>query len=346
MSEVHEKYMQRCFQLALLGRGNVSPNPMVGCVILHNDKIIGEGYHQVYGGAHAEVNAINSVENKSLLKESVVYVNLEPCSHYGKTPPCAELLIKHQVKKVVIANKDPNPLVNGMGIQMLESAGIEVVCDVLHDEGIVLNKVFFTQKIQQRPYIVLKWAQSADGFMGKENEKVTISGEIAQLFTHKLRHTYDAILVGTKTAIVDNPELTDRFWKGKQPIRIVIDKSLSVPQSNHLLDKSCPTIIYNLQKEEQVDENLSYVMLEESDDFIFQIIDNLNSREIASLIVEGGVVTLQKFIDLELWDEINIIQSKNNLIHFGIKSPIFRGVVEQSLDLDKDIVSIYKTIFQ
>jgi diaminohydroxyphosphoribosylaminopyrimidine deaminase/5-amino-6-(5-phosphoribosylamino)uracil reductase len=346
MSEVHEKYMQRCFQLALLGRGNVSPNPMVGCVIVHNDKIIGEGYHQVYGGAHAEVNAINNVENKDLLKESVVYVNLEPCSHYGKTPPCADLLIKHQLKKVVIANKDPNPLVNGKGIQMLKSAGIEVVIDVLQEEGIVLNKVFFTHKIQQRPYIVLKWAQSADGFMGKENERVTISGEVAQLYSHKLRYTYDAIMVGTKTAIVDNPKLTDRFWNGRQPLRIIIDKNLTVPQSNHLLDKSCPTIIYNLQKEEHTDINLSYVKLEGEDDLIFKIIDSLNSKEIASLVVEGGAVTLQKFIDLDIWDEINIIQSKNNLIHFGIRSPVFRGIVEQNLDLDKDIVSIYKPISQ
>lgn len=344
MSEVHENYMQRCIQLALLGRGNVSPNPMVGCVIVHNDKIIGEGYHQVYGGAHAEVNAINTVENKDLLNESVVYVNLEPCSHHGKTPPCAELLIKHQVKKVVIANKDPNPLVNGKGIKMLESAGIEVVCDVLQDEGIVLNKVFFTHKIQQRPYIILKWAQSADGFLGKENERVTISGQVSQLFTHKLRHMNDAIMVGTKTAIIDNPQLIDRFWNGRQPLRVLIDKNLNVPQSHHLLDKSCPTIVYNLQLENQVDDNLSLVKLEDRDDFVFQIIENLNSRDIASLIVEGGAVTLQKFIDLDLWDEINVIQSKENMLLFGIKPPIFTGILAQNLDLVEDVLSIYKPI--
>lgn len=343
MAEAHEKYMRRCLALAALGKGNVSPNPMVGCVIVHNDTVIGEGYHQVYGGPHAEVNAIQSVEEKSLLKESTVYVNLEPCSHFGKTPPCADLLVQSGVKKVVIANKDPNPLVNGTGIHKLLNAGIEVVTDVLQDEGILLNKVFFTQKILQRPYVILKWAQSADGYMGKENERTIISGETAQLYSHKLRHDYDAIMVGTNTAIIDNPMLTDRYWNGKQPMRVLIDKNLNVPKTHHLFDGSVSTVVYN-ELEDYESKNLIYKKLTNGDNWVYIILDDLNTRNISSLIVEGGGVTLQKFIDLEVWDELHIIQSKENNIHYGIKPPRYHGIKVETMDLVQDVVTLYKPL--
>lgn len=344
MSEVSEKYMQRCFELASMGKGNVSPNPLVGCVIVNDGRIIGEGYHEIFGGPHAEVNALKSVEDKELLKGAVLYVNLEPCSHFGKTPPCADLIINQGIKKVVISNKDPNPLVNGNGIKRLQDAGIEVVINVLEKEGFSLNKCFFTHKIKHRPYVILKWAQSADGFMGRENERVQISGQIAQVFSHKLRHDYDAILVGTKTALVDNPKLTDRYWNGKQPVRVLIDKDLKVPQDSPILDGKHSSIVYNHLKNLKDSSNLEYVKLNNEKDVVFQILEDLNSRGITSLVVEGGATTLQKFLDLEVWDELCIIQSKDVILHRGLKSPNFTGTISGEQNLVSDIAYLYKPI--
>jgi diaminohydroxyphosphoribosylaminopyrimidine deaminase / 5-amino-6-(5-phosphoribosylamino)uracil reductase len=313
-------YMKRALQLARLGAGAVSPNPMVGCVIVHHGKIIGEGWHQKYGEAHAEVNAVNSVLDKSILSESEVYVTLEPCSHFGKTPPCADLLIKHQVKKVYVCNLDPNPLVAGKGIEKLRQAGIEVEMGLLETEGRELNKRFFTFIEKKRPYIILKWAESADGFIAKKNyEAIQISNLLSRRFVHKMRSQEDAILVGTNTAKYDNPKLDTRFWTGKNAIRLVIDKQLSLPETHHLFDKSQTTICFNNSLDKQKD-NISFVKIPENTSLEKFILEELYQRKIQSVIIEGGTKLLQSFIDLELYDEAVILKSQK-LLGDGITAP-------------------------
>jgi diaminohydroxyphosphoribosylaminopyrimidine deaminase/5-amino-6-(5-phosphoribosylamino)uracil reductase len=295
----------------------------VGCVIVHDGKIIGEGWHQKYGEAHAEVNAVGSVEDISLLKESTVYVNLEPCSHQGKTPPCADLLIHQQVKKVVIANGDPNPLVNGLGIKKLKAAGIEVVSGILEKEGRELNKRFFTFIEKKRPYIILKWAQSADGFVAHSNyESRWISNEYSRQLVHQWRSEEDAVLVGTRTAAHDNPALTVREWTGRNPVRIVIDRFLRLPETLRLFDQTEKTICYNLLKHEE-HKNLLLIRLGE-EGFIEQLVEDLFKQNIQSVIVEGGAQTLQFFIDLKLWDEARIFTA-SRFFGNGIIAPIIQG---------------------
>jgi diaminohydroxyphosphoribosylaminopyrimidine deaminase/5-amino-6-(5-phosphoribosylamino)uracil reductase len=241
-----EVFMRRALELALLGMGSVSPNPMVGCVIIHHDKIVGEGWHKQYGEAHAEVNAIATIADKSLLKECTVYVNLEPCSHFGKTPPCADLLIEHRVKKVVVANLDSNPLVASEGVKKLRTAGIEVITGILEKEGRELNKRFFTFMEKQRPYIMLKWAETSDGFIARENfDSKWISNEYSRQLVHKWRAENDAVLVGTKTAFHDNPELNVRDWSGRNPVRIVLDRFLRLSEKLHVFDRKQKTLCYN-----------------------------------------------------------------------------------------------------
>ena len=323
--------MQRGLQLAKLGAGKVSPNPMVGCVIVHDGKIIGEGYHQKYGEAHAEVNAINSMLDKSLLSESTVYVTLEPCFHVGKTPPCADLLIKHQVKKVIICNHDPNPLVAGKGIDKLRQAGIEVEIGLLEEEGRELNKRFFTYIEKARPYIILKWAESADGFIAKKNyEAVQISNLLSRRFVHKMRSREDAIMIGTNTARHDNPTLNTRFWTGKNAVRVLIDKDLSLPDNLNIFDGSQKTICYTTvarsTTSRSVLENNTQVVLQKDDLRSIEhfIIQDLYQRKIQSIIIEGGTILLQSFIDLGLWDEAFILKGKVNL-EDGIKAPKIGG---------------------
>jgi len=259
-----EFFMQRALELAQLGVGRVSPNPRVGCVIVHNNKIIGEGWHQKFGEAHAEVNAINSAKDQSLLKESTVYVNLEPCSHFGKTPPCVDLLIKHRVKKVVIGNLDSNPKVHGKGIKKLKDAGIETLTGVLEKEGHELNKRFFTFIEEQRPYIILKWAQTTDEFIAQKNfESKWISNEFSRQLVHRWRSEEDAVLVGTHTASHDNPSLTVRDWTGRNPTRIVIDRFLRLNDRLQLFDKKEKTICYNVLKHEEY-KNLLLVRIDEN----------------------------------------------------------------------------------
>ncbi|MEY4539726.1 MAG: bifunctional diaminohydroxyphosphoribosylaminopyrimidine [Bacteroidota bacterium] len=339
---INTQFMQRGLLLAKLGAGAVSPNPMVGCVIVHDGKIIGEGFHQKYGEAHAEVNAINSVLDKSLLLESTVYVTLEPCSHFGKTPPCADLLIKHQVKKVVICNYDPNPLVAGQGIEKLRQAGIEVEIGLLEEEGRELNKRFFTYIEKKRPFIILKWAESADGFIAKKNyEAIQISNLLSRRFVHKMRAEEDAIMVGTNTARYDNPKLDTRFWTGKNAVRVLIDKDLSLPENLYIFDNSQKTICYTTVARsstsrsvqvvsEDTDNNLSNVnegVLEvllratASEQFILQ---DLYQSKIQSIIIEGGTILLQSFIDLGLWDEAFILKS-TLMLEEGIKAPVVGG---------------------
>ena len=322
---INPQFMQRGLQLARLGAGAVSPNPMVGCVIVHDNKIIGEGYHQKYGEAHAEVNAINAVLDKSILSESDVYVTLEPCSHFGKTPPCADLLIKHQVKKVIICNNDPNPLVAGQGIEKLRQAGIEVEFGLLEQEGRELNKRFFTYIEKKRPYIILKWAESADGFIAKKNyEAVQISNVLSRRFVHKMRSEENAIMVGTNTAKYDNPKLDTRFWTGKNAARILIDKDLTLPKTLRIYDNSQITICYNLLKDDVLDNNI-FVKIPANNPIEQFIIQDLYQRKIQSIIIEGGTILLQNFINLGLWDEAFILKS-TLILENGINAPKIGGI--------------------
>ena len=333
-------YMQRAIELAKLGKGNVSPNPLVGCVIVCDDKIIGEGWHQLYGGAHAEVNAIHSVQDKNLLKQSTIYVNLEPCSHTGKTPPCADLLIQSSVKKVVIANEDSNPLVAGKGIKKLQEAGIEVITGVLEKQGHELNQRFFTFIESERPYIILKWAQTADGFIARENyESRWISNEFSRQLVHRWRSEEDAVLIGTKTAAHDNPHLSVRDWSGRNPVRIVIDRFLRLPKTLHLFDKSQKTIIYNLLKHEE-HENLIYIRLDEAD-FLDRLIKDLFKRKIQSIIVEGGAFTLNLLIQSGMWDEARVFSSTRSF-GSGIEAPVLRGNLIAEESISDDTLKIYQ----
>ena len=334
------QFMKRALELAEWGRGQVSPNPMVGCVIVHDDSIIGEGYHQQYGGPHAEPNAVHTVERPELLKESTVYVTLEPCAHFGKTPPCAQLLIDKHVKKVVVAVKDPNPLVAGRGIQMLRHAGIEVETGLLEQEAAASNKRFFTQIQKKRPYIILKWAQTKDGFVARADySSKWISNAHSRQLAHRWRAEEDAIMVGTKTAYYDNPRLNTRDWEGKDPVRVVIDKKLTLDSNLHLFDRSQPTICYNLEKDEE-EENLSFVKLEQ--DFgLRDILDDLYRRKVQSLIVEGGSFLLQMFISEELWDEARVFIGDTRF-DSGIPAPLLNQKPEEMRDIMGDLLCVYK----
>ncbi len=334
-----EHFMQRVMELAKLGVGRVSPNPLVGCVIVCEGAVVGEGWHKKYGEAHAEVNAINSVKDKELLKDSTVYVNLEPCAHTGKTPPCADLLVKHQVRKVVIANIDPNPLVSGKGIEKLKEAGIEVAIGVLENEGKNLNKRFFTFIEKQRPFIVLKWAQTQDGFIAHSNyESRRISSEFSRQLVHKWRSEEDAVLVGTKTAAHDNPTLSVRDWSGRNPTRVVIDRFLRLPSTLKLFDKTQHTICYNVIKNEE-HPNLSLIRLDEVE-FINQLVGNLYKQKIQSLIVEGGALTMKLFIDAGLWDEARIFTSPRSF-GTGIPAALFKGDIVSEELVSNDSLKIY-----
>ena len=334
-----ELFMQRALELAKLGAGHVSPNPLVGCVIVHEGKIIGEGWHKKYGEAHAEVNAVNSVKDKSLLKESTVFVTLEPCSHVGKTPPCADLLIQHSIKKVVIANIDPNPTVLGKGVKKLKEAGIEVQTGLLEKEGGELNKRFFTFIEKRRPFILLKWAQTADGFMAHSNyESRWISSEFSRQLVHKWRSEEDAMLVGTKTAAHDNPSLSVRDWSGRNPVRIVIDRFLRLPSRLNLFDKSQKTICYNVLKHEE-HASLSLIRLDEAD-FINQLVHDLYKQKIQSVMIEGGAQTLKLFIDADLWDEARIFTSTRSFGD-GIAAPPLRGDLSAQEFVATDLLKIF-----
>lgn len=300
--------MLRAIELAQNGLGSVSPNPMVGCVIVHDDKIIGEGWHQLYGDAHAEVNAINSVSDKSLIKHSTVYVNLEPCAHHGKTPPCADLLVESGVNKVVIGNVDSNPLVGGKGIEKLLSAGVEVETGVLEKKGRRLNKRFFTFIEKNRPFVILKWAQTADGFIARKNfDSKWISGELSRKLVHKWRAEEAGIMVGTNTAKHDNPRLDVRDWSGSNPIRIVIDKKLSLSDGLNLFDNSIKTLCFNFDKSEKTG-NIEWIKVEPSN-FLRQVMGHLYDQGIQSIIVEGGAALHQSFIEANLWDEARVFES-------------------------------------
>ena len=324
-------FMRRALDLALLGTGYARPNPVVGCVITHQGRIIGEGWHQQYGGPHAEVNAVAAVPDKALLKEARVYVTLEPCAHHGKTPPCADLLIAHGVPEVVICNEDPFPLVAGRGIEKLKAAGVQVETGLLAEEGRWLNRRFFTFHEKKRPYLVLKWAETADGFLaGRYFQQVQISGPQAGLLTHRWRTEEQAILVGTRTALHDNPRLSARDWPGQQPTRLVIDKNLSLPPTHNLLDGTQPTLIYTYRQPYHK-ANLDLVHLSEADDLLPQVLADLYARNVQSVLVEGGPTVLNALINAGLWDEIRIFRSPKELGQ-GIAAPRpgFKGLRERT----------------
>ncbi len=319
-----EQYMQRCIELARKGAGSVAPNPMVGAVLVHNRQIIGEGWHQQYGQAHAEVNCIRNAEENGfahLITKSTIYVSLEPCAHFGKTPPCSDLIIEKMIPKVVIGCRDPFKEVDGKGIERLKAAGVEVIVDVLKDECIELNKRFFTFHQQQRPYIILKWAQTKNGKIGASgNERLLISNEFTNKLVHQWRSENAAILVGTNTALLDDPQLTNRYWPGKQPLRLVLDKELSLPASLNLFNNDAPTIIFNT-KQHREEGQPRYYQLKTDASMVQQMIHALHQLRITSVIVEGGAQLLQSFIDEELWDEARIITNEQLTVEEGLTAP-------------------------
>lgn len=342
---MQESYMRRCLELAVLGAGTTSPNPMVGAVIVCDDQIIGEGFTSPYGGAHAEVNAIQQVLDQygdaaaDKLKQSIFYVSLEPCAHYGKTPPCANLIAKYKPKKVYIACLDPFAKVNGKGVEILKNGGIAVEIGLLEQEALWLNRRFLTRVQKNRPYVILKWAESADGYLGKEGEQVWISNAASKQLVHKWRAEEDAILVGAKTALVDNPSLTVREWNGKNPKRILIDKLLSVPAQSAIFNDEAETIIFNALKTEWSGHN-KYIELENYDWYLPQnILYQLYLMDVQSIIIEGGAKTLAMFIEANLWDEARVFKSKR-ILNGGIKAPQIKGELKEIMKISDDQLEI------
>jgi diaminohydroxyphosphoribosylaminopyrimidine deaminase/5-amino-6-(5-phosphoribosylamino)uracil reductase len=324
-AEMEEKYMARCIALARHGMGKVSPNPMVGAVVVHRGKIIGEGYHRKYGGPHAEVNAIASVKDESLLRDSTLYVNLEPCSHYGKTPPCTELILGKGIPRVVVACPDPYPEVSGRGILQLRRAGVEVTTGVMAAEALSLNRVFVTAHTLKRPYIYLKWAQSADGFMDRVRTDalvppVAFSSPAMLQLVHKRRSEVAAIMVGTRTALLDNPSLTVRHWSGSSPVRVVLDRALSIPSGYHLLDGSVRTLVFtSLEREDTL--HTEYIRIDFGAEVLKQVLHHLYRLRLTSLLVEGGACLLNHFIREGLWDEVQV-ETSPVYLGSGVKAPL------------------------
>ncbi len=344
----HETYMHRCLQLAQQGAGNVAPNPMVGAVLVCEGRIIGEGCHQQYGGPHAEVNCIKSVvrSDTHLIVASTIYVSLEPCAHFGKTPPCADLIIGHKIPKAVIGCRDPFEAVNGKGIEKLQKAGVEVSTGILENECKELNKRFFTFHNKQRPYIILKWAQSSNGKMASDsNERILISNDYSNRLVHKWRAEEVAIMVGPNTAQKDNPSLTTRLWKGSNPVRILLDMHLRLPASLLLLDGSVKTIVCNGIKEEELYPNLIYVKLEKNGSILEQVCKILYQKNIQSVLVEGGAKLLQSFIDQNLFDEIRVIENTGLIIEDGLAAPqFFNMALKAQWKLMEDEIKIFATM--
>jgi diaminohydroxyphosphoribosylaminopyrimidine deaminase/5-amino-6-(5-phosphoribosylamino)uracil reductase len=341
-----EFYMLRCIELAEKGAGSVAPNPMVGAVLVHAGKIIGEGWHQKYGEAHAEVNCINDALSKGheeLISSSVLYVSLEPCAHYGKTPPCADLIIRYTIKKVVIGCADPFDAVNGKGIQKLKAAGVNVTTGVLEKECRQLNIRFFTFHQQLRPYIILKWAETKDGFIAGEEgtERLLISSDEANRLVHKWRSEEAAILVGTNTALKDNPHLTTRLYAGASPTRLVVDMRLTLPDNLNLFNTGAQTIIFNKIKSDKK-KNITWHKLKADEEILPQLLSVLKEDNLQSVLVEGGALLLQSFITAGLWDEIRVIKSKMVVAGGGIKSPEFAGFeVADQFNIGNDVISVY-----
>ena len=339
-----EIYIQRCFALAENGIQHAAPNPMVGCVIVKNNEIISEGFHQCCGQNHAERNAILRVQDKSKFEGSTLYVNLEPCSHYGKTPPCADLIAQYPFRRVVVCNLDPNPLVAGRGIEKLRNAGIDVTTGILENQGRFLNRRFFTFMEQQRPYIILKWAQTRDGFMDIDRsdnnlQDYWITNEKLKHEVHKWRTEEAAIMVGTQTVVNDNPQLTSRLWYGKNPLRIAIDRTGRLPKTAYMLDGSTPTIIYTENKKLESSPNLTYVTINFAN-LLAEILHDLWHRKIQSVIVEGGLQLLNTFISQNLWDEGRVLIG-NKMFGKGLNAPTLHTSPDNVKQIDNDFVCLY-----
>ena len=331
-------FMQRALDLAERGKGAVRPNPLVGCVLVHEGKIIGEGYHEQYGGPHAEVNAIASVTDPKLLAAATAYVSLEPCSHWGKTPPCANLLVEKGIKSVVVATLDPNPLVAGKGVKLLEEAGISVQVGLLEREARWQNRRFFCQQEKHRPYLILKWAQTQDGFIARENfDSKWISNSQSRQLVHQWRAAEQAILVGKNTALHDNPRLNVRDWTGSDPIRVVLDSKLELPADLHLFDQQIPTLCYNLLKSEKL-TNLEWVQLPQLS--LEALMADLHARQIQSVLIEGGSQTIHQFLAAGLWDEARVFTAP---IQFerGIAAPQLTQTPAESHAIGEDQLDIY-----
>lgn len=370
----HQQYMSRCIELAKLGAGNVAPNPMVGAVLVYEDRIIGEGYHQQYGEAHAEVNCINQAIHKGhaeLISRSVIYVSLEPCTHFGKTPPCADLIIRHKIPKAVIGCRDPFKEVDGKGIEKLKAAGVEVITGVLEEECKELNKRFFTFHTQHRPYVILKWAQTADGKIAaplnpskggalkdSHSKRLLISNEYTNRLVHKWRSEEAAILVGTNTVINDDPELTTRLWPGKSPVRLIVDMHLRLPSSLKVFNQEAPTILFNSKRHSEEPEWSSltsssktrmisgnrplYYQVGEDASLVDQVLNALYQLNIQSVMVEGGAFLLQSFIDEDSWDEVRVITNTGLIIGEGLPAPQMKEEHKTEVNIFSDLLTTYK----
>ncbi|UFH46448.1 bifunctional diaminohydroxyphosphoribosylaminopyrimidine deaminase/5-amino-6-(5-phosphoribosylamino)uracil reductase RibD [Flavobacterium galactosidilyticum] len=342
--KIQEKYIKRCIELAKNGLGTTYPNPMVGSVIVYDGKIIGEGWHKKAGEPHAEVNAINSVKDKSLLQKATIYVSLEPCSHFGKTPPCCNLIIENKIPNVVIGTVDSNVKVAGNGIKKLIEAGIQVNVGVLEKECHDLNKRFFTFHEKKRPYIILKWAQSQDGFIAPseklEKKPVWITNPYSRQMVHKWRSEEQAILVGTQTVIDDNPKLDTRDWAGDNPIRLALDQNNRIPENSQILNNQVKTILFSKSKTAVIKENTTFECIDFQKNVAKQIVESLYEHQIQSVIIEGGSQTLQTFIDANLWDEARVFIGN---IHFtnGKKAPqlVSKEAEKRYIGADELIIS-------
>lgn len=344
MMNQHDKYMHRCLELAVRGLGKVAPNPMVGCVIVGETGIIGEGYHDTFGGPHAEINAINSVDNKTSLKGSTLYVNLEPCGHHGKTPPCTDTIVAAGIKKVVIGCIDPNPMVKGKGIEKLKAAGIEVEVGPLEKDCMEVNKRFFTYHERKRPYIILKWAQTSDGFIDKkrtkDEERAKITQDEIQIMVHLWRTQEQAIMVGTHTIIMDNPHLTARRVSGTSPMRVVLDRSLKIPKTSNIFDKEAQTLIFT-EQQAPANNGVEYSNVAFDGKLLNSMLTELYNRHIQSVIVEGGEKLLKSFIEKDLWDEAKVIYSSKTLGD-GVHAPGFPFPSKGEIKIGDDTLILYR----
>ena len=345
MQTKDEFYIKRCLQIAKNGLFTARPNPSVGAVIVVNDKIIGEGFTSAYGGNHAEVNAINSVLDTSVLKEATIYVTLEPCSHFGKTPPCSDLIIKHNLKRVVVGCVDSNSLVAGKGIERLKKANISVTVGVLEQECLMHHKRFFTFQNKKRPYIILKWAETQDGFIAPLTKDTTrpvwISNDYSKQLVHKFRAKEQAILVGTNTVLADNPKLNVRSWFGEDPVKVVLDNNLRIPKYANVFNESVKTIVF--YDEGKVVEDKKNVVFEKVDftkNLAHQICEVLQKHNIQSLIVEGVTQTLQTFLDENLWDEARVFVGEAKFLE-GVKSPVLEQSIKRQSNIKNDVLKIY-----
>lgn len=341
MKDNHEIFIQRALQLAENGLGNTMPNPMVGCVIVGNGSIIAEGWHYKSGMPHAEVCAIQAVKDPSLLHEATLYVTLEPCAHHGKTPPCIDLILQKKIPRVVIGIRDPHSKVNGLGIQCLKEAGVQVIENILEAACYDLNRRFFTFHQKHRPYILMKWAETFDGFMDIPRHEKTpnipfwISNIYSRQLTHKWRTEEASVLIGTKTVLDNNPQLNTRDWRGKNPIRIILDRQLSIPESYAIYNNKQTTLIFTEKEKKSDRENVTFIPLNFDRNLLKNLLDELYKRNIQSIIIEGGKKILEAFIEERLWDEARIFTGEI-LLNEGLKAPKIKGKIHSKTKIYTD----------